>query len=129
MKSIRLEEGADLKLKELAKEFRMSKKNMVNMILENLNASDVEMFQKRDRGGIPDVEVENDEGEWDVIEFEDDDDEEEENPYEDEAEEHTIDQEFSPAEIKRKQLELAAIKAGFVSNQEREDYMDEASGD
>ncbi|KKL77632.1 hypothetical protein LCGC14_2032950 [marine sediment metagenome] len=125
MKTIRIEEEADLKLKKLAKEFRMSKKSMVNMILENLVAVDVEMFQKRDRGGIPNIIMKNDEGEDDVIEFEDTDEEDFEIEIDEEDEEDYEVEGFSPAEIQRKQLKLAAIKANIISEEDIGEYVDE----
>ena len=133
MKTIRIEEEADLKLKKLAKEFRMSKKSMVNMILENLVAVDVEMFQKRDRGGIPTIVVENNDGSHDEVEFEKEDDDEdeieweeedeEEESYEVETEEDVKKQYFSPAAAKHQRLKLEAIKAGFVTEEEMELYV------
>jgi len=118
MKTIKIEEKGNDVLEGLAKRSRMSKKQMVNMILENLTQSDVEMFRRRDQGveeelGGIQLNPENMEDEdWEEIEFEDD------NDYEDEAEEETILQDFSPAEKKRQQLKLDAIKMGFVSEDE-----------
>ena len=118
MKTIKIEEKGNDVLEGLAKRSRMSKKQMVNMILENLTQSDVEMFRRRDQGveeelGGIQLNPENMEDEdWEEIEFEDD------NDYEDEAEEETILQDFSPAEKKRQQLKLDAIKMGFVSEEE-----------
>jgi len=118
MKTIKIEEKGNDVLEGLAKRSRMSKKQMVNMILENLTQSDVEMFRRRDQGVIeePKSEViwnggENEDDEDYEIEFEEGGDD-----YDFEAEQEV--EEFSPAEKKKQQLKLDAIKMGFVSEEE-----------
>ena len=128
MKTIRIEEKGNNVLEKLAKRSRMSKKQMVNMILENLTQSDVEMFRRKDQG----VEEESENGviwaggkneddeEWEEIEFEEDDDEE--------YEEEFVVVKISPAEKKKQQLKLDAIKMGFVSEEEIDLFVKRNSG-
>jgi len=125
MKTIKIEDEAIKNLEKTIKGFGMSKKGCVNMLLRNLQKDDIFLFMKRE------INIE-----WEPVEFEDndddfeveipDDDDDDDEPYiEEGSDEETQDQEFSPAEIKRKQLELEAIKANFISKEEREDYIDE----
>jgi len=125
MKTIKIEDEAIKNLEKIIKGFGMSKKGCVNMLLRNLQKDDIFLFMKRE------INIE-----WEPVEFEDndddfeveipDDDDDDDEPYiEEGSDEETQDQEFSPAEIKRKQLELEAIKANFISKEEREDYIDE----
>ncbi len=125
MKSVKIEEKGDLIVKKLAKKDRMSIKELVNMVLENLTHDDVVMFRERDQGVTTKrvidesykIESEEDEEEELDVEWEEEDDEDSEEDYEVEG--------FSPSEITRKRLELDAIKANIISKEEIEGYVDE----
>ncbi len=143
MKQIRISDDANNILLSIQKVFGGSKRSTLENILKhlsnkmvreiysqagkklNLNEENGEpaVFEE-ETGNIENIRTEDDEEELEV-EWEEEDDEysEEENYYEDEAEEHTKNQSFSPLEVERSKLELDAIQAGFVTEEERDSYV------
>jgi len=118
MKTIKVDEKADKNLKKIAKMFGMSKKSCLNMILENLDENDMLMLPRRN------INPTSDSTEYSGnIEFEPEDDEDYEIEFEEGGDDYDFEaepevEEISPAEKKKQQLKLDAIKMGFVSEDE-----------
>lgn len=98
MKTVKVEEKGNEVLRKLAKKFRISKKEMVNMVLENLTEEDVLMIQRRDRAVGVSVGVEEEDDDDDKIEFEGYDEDGNEIDEDDEQEYEEEDEEEKPAD-------------------------------
>ena len=125
MKSVKLDEKTVLNINKVIKGFGMSRKGAVNLILRNLSRDDIFLYMKREQGEDWEPatfeEVDDDEELEVVFEGEDED----EDDWKEESEEDFEVEEFSLVEIKRKRLELDAIKANIISKEDIKGYVDE----
>lgn len=141
MKTVKIEEKGNEVVRKLAKKFRTSKKEMVNMVLENLTEDDVLRIQTKDRAVGVSVGYK-DEDEDDEIEFEGyneygEEIEEEEDEPEEEIKEENIPPieriDFKALEKKRATLRTEAMRKGITHPMEIDRYvisrLDEENGD
>ena len=138
MKTVKLEISTHNVVRKLAKVNRMSIKQVANLVLSNLEQNDIEMFRKREIPPIAISNINDDDEEYDEIEFEEDDEDDVEVEWEkEEGEEFELnsdldeeddDEKNSPSEIKILQLKLDAMKAGYVTAEEIDLFVKRKTG-
>ena len=158
MKSVKLDEKTVLNIEKITKGFGMSRKGTVNLVMSNLVRADIYIYMKREEGEDwePATFEEVDEDEELEIDWEEEDDDDED--VEEESKEENDPLKFSPTDEDMKptskedmeyyanrdekigtreissankrsnQLKLDAIKAGFVSEEDINSYVEQESG-